>query len=63
MFDSSDSMYKLISLILSDFVTQSGASGLSKYISDLKLEKIIVDKREKIEEADELWAGITEEIG
>ena len=32
MFDSSDSMYKLLSLVLSDYITTNGSSNLSKYM-------------------------------
>jgi len=36
---------------------------LNKYIASLSIEKVIKDKREKIESADELWDIITKEVG
>jgi len=36
---------------------------LNKFIASLSVEKVIKDKREKIEDPDELWSDIKSEVG
>ena len=63
VFDASDYMYRLLALVLDDFLTSDPTGDLNKYIASLSVEKVIKDKREKIESADELWANIKKDVG
>jgi len=56
-------MFNLLALVLDDFLTNDPNGDLNKYIASLSVEKVIKDKREKIESADELWENITKEVG
>jgi hypothetical protein len=62
-FDASDYMYKLLALVLSDYLTTEPKGDLNKFIASLSADKVIKDKRAKIEDADELWANIKSEVG
>ena len=44
-------------------MTAEPKGDLNKFIASLSVDKVIKDKREKIEDADELWANITSEVG
>ena len=54
VFDASDYMFKLLALVLDEFLTNDPNGDLNKYIASLSVEKVIKDKRGKIESADEL---------
>jgi hypothetical protein len=62
-FDASNYMYKLLALVLSDQLTTEPKGDLNKFIASLSVEKVIKDKREKIEDPDELWSDIKSEVG
>jgi len=63
VFDSSNYMYKLLALVLSDYLTTDPKGDLNKFIASLAIEKMIKDKRVKIEDDDELWSDIKSEVG
>jgi len=56
VFDASDYMYKLLALVFSDYLTNDPKGDLTKFIGTLPgIDKVIKDRRGKIESADELW--------
>lgn len=64
LFDASDYLFKLLGLILSDQLTKDPKANLDKFISSLpELDKVIKAKRDKIEDADELWNNMKDELG
>lgn len=63
VFDASDYTFKLLGLVLSDELTTNPQSDLKKYVASLGAEKVIIDKRAKIEDADELWSLMKTELG
>jgi len=64
VFDASDYMYKLLALVFSDYLTNDPKGDLNKFIGSLPgIDKVIKDRRAKIEDADELWKTMKAELG
>jgi hypothetical protein len=63
VFDASDYMYRLMALTFADELTTNPKTILKQFIAGLGCEKVITDKRAKIEDADELWANIKTDVG
>mgnify|MGYP006952841392 FL=1 len=67
VFDSTDAQLKLMARILSDFKNgeepKSWEDVFKYYTTELKWAKTAFDKQEKIEDPDELWQSIKDEIG
>ena len=64
VFDASDYLFKLLGLIFSDHLTNEPKSSLDKFISSMpELDQVIKTKRAKIEDEEELWKLMKDELG
>lgn len=68
VFDQTNSYYQLMALILQDYrhdptLERSWADTIKFYEEELKCVAVSKEKLEKIEDPDDLWPAITQEIG
>lgn len=68
VFDQTNCYYQLMALILQDYkndktVEHSWKDTIDFYTNELKCVQVSKDKMEKIEEPDEMWKKIQQEIG
>lgn len=63
-FDSSDHQYKLLALLLDDFLSKDGKpEGLSGFIAENNLTEFLKVRNKKLEDADNVWEYVTESCG